>query len=120
MLDISMFAVIVRFILGGGAVVASTVIARAFGRGIGGIFAAFPAVYLAAVLTLGMEYRGENLLVMSQHISRGALVGMLANIVCALAASRLIIKKGWQRGLSQALVIWFILALAIYITCKNF
>lgn len=106
--------VILRFVLGGAAVVAATVIARWFGGRIGGIFAAFPAVYLAAILSLGLEYKGQELLIMSEHISRGALVGMVADIFCALAASRFIIINGWKKGLVQALVLWSILAPAIY------
>jgi len=114
MIHISPIPIVIRFVLGGGAVVAATVIARAFGGRIGGIFAAFPAVYLAAVLTLSMEYEGDELLVMSQHISQGALVGMLANIISAIVASRLIAKKGWEKGLAGALVIWLIAASTIY------
>ena len=114
MSNISLTPIITRFILGGGAVVASTVIARSFGGRIGGIFAAFPAVYLAAVLTLSLQYEGNELLVMSQHISQGALVGMLANIICAIAASRFIAKKGWKKGLAQSLLLWLVAASAIY------
>ncbi|MEN6461342.1 MAG: DUF3147 family protein [Syntrophomonas sp.] len=106
--------VILRFVLGGLAVVAATVIARWFGGRIGGIFAAFPAVYLAAIFSLGLEYKGQELLIMSEHISKGALVGMVADVFCALAASRFIIKNGWKKGLVQALVLWSILAPAIY------
>ena len=40
---------------------------------IGGIFAAFPAVYLAVILSLYLDYRGEELIKMSVHISEGAL-----------------------------------------------
>ncbi|MDP4108355.1 MAG: DUF3147 family protein, partial [Bacillota bacterium] len=41
----------IRFLLGGAAVVLSTIISRKLGEKAGGIFAAFPAVYLAALLT---------------------------------------------------------------------
>lgn len=106
--------VILRFLLGGLAVVAATVIARWFGGRVGGIFAAFPAVYLAAILSLGLEYKGNELLLMSEHISNGALIGMVADIFCALAASRFISKNGWEKGLIQALILWSLLAPAIY------
>lgn len=95
-----------------------TLIARSFGPRIGGIFAAFPAVYLAALLSLKLDYQGQQLVEMSVHVSEGALVGMLANIICAVAASRLILTKGWQRGLWQALLIWLIAATCIYMTWK--
>lgn len=113
-MSFSLAPMILRFFLGGGAVVASTVIARSFGGRIGGIFAAFPAVYLAAVLSLGLDYNGPELLVMSQNISHGALVGMIADVFCALAASRFILKNGWKTGLIQALALWCIAAPAIY------
>lgn len=99
---------------------ASTLVARAMGGKVGGIFAAFPAVYLAAILTVGMELKGNAALTMSQHVSQGALVGMLADIVCAIAASYFIARKGWKKGLISALVIWFFTSTAIYLTWTNF
>ena len=99
---------------------ASTLIARTFGGRIGGIFAAFPAVYLAAILGLGLEYGGSDLLFMSEEVSKGALVGMLADIGCALAASALILKYGWKSGLSRALLFWAVLAPAIYFAWYGF
>ncbi len=110
--------VLLRFLLGGGAIVLCTIIARSFGPRIGGIFAAFPAVYLAALLSLTLDYPGQKLVEMSVHVSEGALVGMLANIICAIAASRLVLKKGWQKGLGQALLIWLLAATCIYFTWK--
>lgn len=114
MSNISITSVAIRFICGGGAVLASTLLARIFGGRIGGIFAAFPAVYLAAILSLNLEYHGQDLLTMSQHVSHGALIGMIADIICAVAASYFIMKKGWQKGLTLALVVWIITASGIY------
>ncbi|HEX3011168.1 MAG TPA: DUF3147 family protein [Syntrophomonadaceae bacterium] len=110
--------ILIRFLLGGAAVVAATLVARWFGGRVGGIFAAFPAVYLAAVLSLGLEYRGDALVEVSRHISQGALVGMTADIFCAIAASYLIARNGWKKGLVQALLIWCVIAPAIYGTWK--
>jgi hypothetical protein len=112
--DISLTPVIIRFFFGGSAVVASTIIARTFGGRLGGIFAAFPAVYIAASLTLSLQYKNNDLLVMSRHISQGALVGMLANIICAISANKLIVSKGWQKGLTLALLIWLLAASIFY------
>lgn len=116
--DISFIPVLIRFICGGSAVLASTLLARAFGGRIGGIFAAFPAVYLAAILSLSLEYQGSELLEISQHVSHGALIGMAANIICAIAASKLILSKGWVKGLNLSLIIWTIAATGIYITWR--
>lgn len=110
--------IVLRFVLGGSAVVASTLVARAFGGRIGGVFAAFPAVYLAAILSLCLEYHGDELLTLSMHLSEGAFIGMIADIICAVAASRFIVKNGWGKGLLQALLIWLIAAMGIYFTCK--
>lgn len=111
--------VLLRFIFGGTAVVMSTLIARAFGGRIGGVFAAFPAVYLAAIISMRLEYFGDELLVISQHISRGALIGMAADIICAYAASRLIIHQGWKIGLVHALIIWAVMSAALYFSWQS-
>jgi len=106
--------ILLRFLFGGSAVVASRLIARSFGGRLGGIFAAFPAVYLAAVIGLSTEYEGKELLLVSEQLSQGALVGMAADICCALAASYLILKYGWKIGLSLSLFLWAVLAPLIY------
>ncbi len=112
--DIDLIPLLLRFLLGGSAVLASTLIARALGGRIGGVFAAFPAVYLAAILSLALEYRGEELVHLSQQVSLGALIGMVADIICAVSASYFILKNGWKRGLTIALAIWLVSASGIY------
>ncbi|HII79895.1 MAG TPA: DUF3147 family protein [Methanosarcina sp.] len=114
MFSIDISPIILRFLFGGSAVVASRLIARSFGGRLGGIFAAFPAVYLAAVVGLSMEYEGSELLFVSEQLSKGALVGMAADICCALAASYFIHKYGWKMGLSLSLLLWAVLAPLIY------
>jgi len=120
MTEINLFPLAFRFLLGGSAVVASTLAAKAFGGRIGGVFAAFPAVYLAAILSLGLDYEGSELLSLSEQVSKGALVGMVADIGCALAASSLILKYGWKSGLFRALLVWAVLAPVIYLACFGF
>ncbi|MCQ1536630.1 DUF3147 family protein [Methanosarcina sp. KYL-1] len=120
MFGIDLFPVLLRFLFGGSAVVAATLIARAFGGRIGGIFAAFPAVYLAAVVGLSLEYEGSELLFVSEELSKGALVGMLADIGCALAASYLILRYGWKKGLGYSLLLWAVLAPLIYFAWFGF
>jgi hypothetical protein len=107
-------SVLLRFIFGGTAVVASTLVAKNFGGRLGGVFAAFPAVYLAAILGLSMDYKGSELLLISKQLSSGALVGMTADVFCALAASFLILRYGWKKGLAYTLSIWVVIAPAIY------
>ena len=120
MLNTGTSPILLRFLFGGSAVVASRLIARSFGGKLGGVFAAFPAVYLAAVVGLSMEYKGSKLLSVSEQLSKGALVGMSADICCALAASYLILKYGWKIGMSLSLLFWAVLAPLIYITWFGF
>jgi Protein of unknown function (DUF3147) len=106
--------VFLRFLFGGSTVVASTLVAKNFGGRLGGVFAAFPAVYLAAIMGLSMDYEGRELLLISRQLSSGALVGMTADVFCALAASFLILRCGWKKGLAYALSFWIIIAPVIY------
>lgn len=120
MLNNDLFTVSLRFLLGGSAVVISTLAARNSGGRLGGIFGAFPAVYLATILGLSMDYKGSDLLLASEQLSEGSLVGMVADVCCALAASYMILRYGWKQGLVYALLLWAILAPLIYFTWLGF
>ncbi|AKB36660.1 hypothetical protein MSSAC_2070 [Methanosarcina siciliae C2J] len=120
MFDIDPSSLFLRFLFGGSAVLASTLIARTFGGKLGGIFAAFPAVYIAAVVGLSLEYKGNELLSVTEQLSKGALVGMAADICRALAASCFILRYGWKKGLAYALSLWALLAPLIYFTWFGF
>jgi len=113
-MQLSFSGMIIRFFLGGAAVVLSTLIARRLGGRVGGIFAAFPAVYLAAILTVGLGLPDKQVLASAMSVSKGALIGMIADIVCALAASFFILRVGWKKGLFYALDIWLISVLCLY------
>lgn len=113
MTELSLSAMVIRFLLGGGAVVASTLIAKKAGSKIGGIFAAFPAVYLAALFTIRFDVKGEQLIDTSILLSQGAIIGMGINIICAVAVVYLSTKQGWKRGLVQSLAGWFFLSIMV-------
>jgi len=119
MAAVSLSGVLLRFLLGGSAVAASAVIGRALGGRIGGVFAAFPAVYTAAVLsaTLGADTGKARLAAFG--VSQGALVGMSSDIICAVAAGIFITRYGWKKGLCLALVIWFVVASTIYLAARG-
>lgn len=117
-MHLSISALLIRFILGGAAVVASTIIARKLGEKAGGIFAAFPAVYLAALLTNGLDFRGNELIAHSLVLSQGAIIGMSINILIAIIAG-LLIPKGWKRGLVQSMVIWFAVSMAVVLITSH-
>ncbi|WP_071396121.1 DUF3147 family protein [Bacillus tuaregi] len=115
MAELSIGALLIRFILGGLAVVVSTLVARKLGEKAGGIFAAFPAVYLAALLTASLDFSGNELVSYSILLSKGAIVGMAINIVIAIIAGYLLPRKGWKRGLSQAVGCWFIISMVVVV-----
>ena len=46
----------------------------------GGIIATMPAVYLAAIIALAIDHRGE-LIQMSIHLSSGAIIGIISCII---------------------------------------
>jgi uncharacterized membrane protein (GlpM family) len=112
---LSIAGILIRFLFGGIAVALSSVIAKKMGGKLGGIFATFPAVYLAALLTVRLDYTGSELLGRSMTLSRGALIGMVADIFCALAAGYLCFRTGWKTGLLVALVIWLLVSCLIMI-----
>ncbi len=118
MAEISISALLIRFILGGAAVVASTIIARKLGEKAGGIFAAFPAVYLAALLTNGLDFQGNELIARSLLLSQGAIIGMAINILIAIIAG-ILIPKGWKRGLVNSMVIWFVVSMVVVFITSN-
>lgn len=111
--ELSISALLIRFLLGGAAVVVSTLIARKLGEKAGGIFAAFPAVYLAALLTVGLDFNGDELVAHSILLSKGAIVGMGINILVAMLAGYLLPKHGWKRGLLQAMGFWLVASMAV-------
>ena len=71
------------------------------------------AVYLAALLTASIDFSGEALINYSILSSKGAIVGMVINIIMAVIAGFLIPKKGWKRGLSGAFGCWFIISMVV-------
>jgi uncharacterized membrane protein (GlpM family) len=109
--SLSISEIVIRFLLGGGAVVASTIISRKLGPKMGGIFAAFPAVFLAALLTLRLDAKGSELVEKSIVLSQGAVVGMFINIMCAIGVVYFCTKQGWKRGLTQSIAGWFLISI---------
>jgi uncharacterized membrane protein (GlpM family) len=117
---ISFSGIVLRFVLGGGAVAAAYVVSRYFSGRTGGIFAAFPAVYLAAVIGVGVSGVADKGLDRVLLVSRGALIGMAANVFCALAAAYLIPRTGWRKGLALALAAWFVMAVVIMLVAEYY
>ena len=111
--NLSISALLIRFLLGGLAVVGCTLVAKRLGEKAGGIFAAFPAVYLAALLTIGLDFHGGQLISHSIMLSKGAIFGMAINILVAIIAGYLLPRQGWKRGLLQAMACWFVVSMVV-------
>lgn len=111
----SLSGLILRFLLGGTTVAGSALIGRKLGGRIGGIFAAFPAVYTSAVISsvLASHSAMETTTNVFQ-ISSGALVGMLVNILCAVATAWLVARHDWQKGLLLSISGWLMVATAVF------
>lgn len=100
--------ILIRFALGGSAAAASYILAKSLSGRWGGIFAAFPAVYTAAIITVALGLPAGQGLPLALQISHGALVGMAANIICAAAAAVLVNSQGWKWGMINSLGIWLV------------
>jgi uncharacterized membrane protein (GlpM family) len=107
-------SLVLRFLIGGSAVAAATLIGRKMGGRIGGIFAAFPAVYGSAMVAAVIGLSEPDAVEQTMALSRGALIGMIVNVGCALAAGVLIARLGWKRGLFIALSGWVVVATLIF------
>ena len=52
-----------------------------------------PAVYLAAIIALAIDHKGQQLIQMSIHLSTGAIVGIVSCIVTVFFTSILLVRK---------------------------
>ncbi|KNZ68318.1 hypothetical protein Tfer_3146 [Thermincola ferriacetica] len=113
MQEITFLGVLLRFVLGGGSVAAAYLLGKKVGGRFGGIFAAFPGVFLASVISVGAgkDLHLANHLVL--QVSKGALVGMVANIIACLVAGWLIPRTGYKKGLVYTFFVWAFTGAAI-------
>jgi uncharacterized membrane protein (GlpM family) len=110
----SIESIIIRFLLGGSVVALSSVIGKKLGGRLGGIFAAFPAVYASAVISVSVNFPHSIAIQRAIDVSKGALIGNILNIPCAIAAGYLMARYGWKRGLFYSLSGWLIFAIAVF------
>ncbi len=75
---------------------------------IGGVFAAFPAVMVAAVSMAGLRDGDAE----AADVARGAVSGMIGCTVCVIFALYLIrVLNSWPLGLAGAVLAWLPAAL---------
>ena len=85
------------------------------GGKLGGIIATMPAVYLAAIIALAIDHKGQQLIQMSIHLSTGAIVGIVSCIITVFFTSIFIGKKNYRSGTVFAILCWFVISVAIFL-----
>jgi uncharacterized membrane protein (GlpM family) len=95
---------LIRFILGGAAVMVSyliTVISP--WKILAGIFAAFPAVMITAVLMVGIASGSKN----AAKIANGSVFGMIGGVVCVATVWTVLQFSGnWTLSIVLGLLFW--------------
>lgn len=95
---------LMRFILGGGAVMVSYLIIVISPWAIlGGIFAAFPAVMITAVLMAGITKGTKN----AANIANGSIYGMIGGVICAATVWVVLnVSHIWTLSMILGLLVW--------------
>ena len=95
---------LIRFILGGGAVALSYLVTIVSPwEMLSGIFAAFPAVMITAVLMVGLSSGSKNAAI----VANGSVFGMMGCVVCvATVWSVLKITGNWPLSIVLGLIFW--------------
>lgn len=103
---------LLRFVFGGLAVVLSYVASVLLPwKALGGIFAAFPAVMIVAVLMVGLSQGSER----AAAIAKGSVYGMTGCAFCVVTVLYALRATGiWWLSLMLGLISWFVSAFAIY------
>jgi uncharacterized membrane protein (GlpM family) len=95
---------LIRFFLGGAAVMVSYLITvMAPWKILAGIFAAFPAVMITAVLMVGIASGSKN----AAKIANGSVFGMIGGVVCvATVWTVLQVSGNWTLSIVLGLLFW--------------
>jgi uncharacterized membrane protein (GlpM family) len=95
---------LIRFILGGAAVMISYLITvMSPWKILAGIFVAFPAVMITAVLMVGIASGSKN----AAKIANGSVFGMIGGVVCvATVWTVLQVSGNWALSIVFGLVFW--------------
>ncbi|MFC4102244.1 DUF3147 family protein [Paenibacillus xanthanilyticus] len=103
---------LLRFALGGLAVVLSYVASVLLPwKALGGIFAAFPAVMIVAVMMVGISQGSDK----AAAIARGSVYGMTGCAACVIAVLVALRATGlWWFSLLLGLLVWFASAFALF------
>jgi phosphotransferase system glucose/maltose/N-acetylglucosamine-specific IIC component len=99
-----------RFAFGAGIALVAGIIGMIFGPKLGGVFLGFPAI-LPASLTLVQKKEGKD---EASIDSIGAMLGAAAMIVFAVFVSLAANSVGGATSVLVALVVWLVVAVALY------
>lgn len=102
---------LLRFVLGGASVALSYVASVWIPwKALGGMFAAFPAVMVVAVLMVGLTQGSEK----AAAIARGSVYGMAGCAVCVLTVLFILQATGdWWMSVGLGVIAWFVSAIAM-------
>ena len=101
---------IIRFCFGAAISLVAGLIGMKFGPRLGGVFLAFPAI-LPASLTLIAKKEGND---PAARDSIGAVLGAIAMIAFAVIVSLWAVRLGVVLALAIGLVVWLVVAVALY------
>jgi len=102
---------LLRFILGGSAVVLSYVTAQRLPwKAIGGIFATFPAVMVVAVMMVGWKKGSKE----AAKTARGSVYGMIGGLICVMTLLfTLKTTQNWGISVILGLLMWLTSSLVL-------
>ncbi len=101
----------IRFLFGGTISVIVALLANLTTPRFGGVFAAFPAVLLASLTLIGKREGIEP----SVEDAQGAVLGALALVAAAAYIAATLLHLPGVVSLLSALVLWLVLAVALYL-----
>lgn len=106
-----MLDLVLRFLLGGTAVMVSYLVTvLSPWKILAGIFAAFPAVMLTAVLMMGLASGSMK----AAKIAKGSVFGMMGGVVCVITVFlSLQLTHQWIFSIVLGLILWLISSIAI-------
>ncbi|WP_338451221.1 DUF3147 family protein [Niallia oryzisoli] len=102
---------LIRFLLGGAAVMLSYLVTVVSPwKILAGMFAAFPAVMITAVLMMGIVSGSKN----AAKVANGSVYGMIGGVVCvATVWVTLTLTNNWLFSIFLGLVLWLVSSIAV-------
>lgn len=102
---------LIRFLLGGTAVMLSYIVTVISPwKILAGIFAAFPAVMLTAVLMVGVSSGSKK----AAKIAQGSIYGMIGGVVCVSTVLAVLkASHNWVLSIFAGLVLWLASSIVI-------